>query len=58
MTRDRLPVAGSRSPVSILLAGNLFEDGFQRGPELARFMQQFPGEIRGILREAGVKVAR
>jgi putative tricarboxylic transport membrane protein len=40
------------------LEDNLFEDGFQKGPELAKFMEQFPEQIRGILREAGVKVAR
>lgn len=40
------------------LADNLFEDGFQKGPELARFMTQFPEQIRGILQDAGVKVAR
>jgi len=40
------------------LADNLFEDGFQRGPELAKFMVQFPEQIRGILKDAGVKVAR
>ena len=40
------------------LNDNLFEDGFQRGPELAGFMQRFPQQIRSILRDAGVKVAR
>ncbi|MCC7485237.1 MAG: tripartite tricarboxylate transporter substrate binding protein [Burkholderiales bacterium] len=40
------------------LADNLFEDGFQRGPELAKFVQQFPVEIRNILIDAGVKPAR
>ena len=40
------------------LEDNLFEDGFQKGPELAKFMEQFPEQIRGILRDAGVKVAR
>jgi putative tricarboxylic transport membrane protein len=40
------------------LEDNLFEDGFQRGPELARFMEQFPEQIRGILHDAGVKPAR
>ena len=40
------------------LEDNLFEDGFQKGPELAKFMEQFPEQIRGILREAGVKIAR
>jgi putative tricarboxylic transport membrane protein len=37
---------------------NLFEEGFQKGPELAKFMKQFPEQIRGILRDAGVKVVR
>lgn len=40
------------------LADNLFEDGFQKGAELAKFMQQFPEQIRSILVDAGVKVAR
>jgi putative tricarboxylic transport membrane protein len=40
------------------LENNLFEDGFQRGPELANFMKQFPEQIRAILTDAGVKVAR
>jgi len=40
------------------LEDNLFEDGFQRGAELAKFMEQFPEQIRGILRDAGVKVVR
>jgi putative tricarboxylic transport membrane protein len=40
------------------LEDQLFEDGFQRGAELARFMEQFPEQIRSILTEAGVKPAR
>jgi len=40
------------------LEDNLFEDGFQKGPELAKFMEQFPEQIRSILRDAGVKVER
>lgn len=40
------------------LADNLFEDGFQKGPELARFVSQFPEQLRGILKDAGVKTAR
>jgi len=40
------------------LEDNLFEDGFQKGAELAKFMGEFPEQIRGILREAGVKVVR
>ena len=40
------------------LEDNLFEDGFQKGPELAKFVSQFPEQIRGILQDAGVKVVR
>jgi putative tricarboxylic transport membrane protein len=40
------------------LEEQLFEDGFQRGPELARFMEQYPEQIRQILTDAGVKPAR
>jgi putative tricarboxylic transport membrane protein len=40
------------------LEDNLFEDGFQRGAELAKFMNEFPEQVRGILGDAGVKVAR
>lgn len=40
------------------LGDNLFEDGFQKGPELAKFMGEFPEQIRSILRDAGVKVVR
>jgi putative tricarboxylic transport membrane protein len=40
------------------LEDNLFEDGFLRGAELARFMEEFPRQIRGILTDAGVKPAR
>jgi putative tricarboxylic transport membrane protein len=40
------------------LEDNLFEDGLMRGAELAKFMEQFPEQIRGILRDAGVKVVR
>ena len=40
------------------LEEQLFEDGFLRGADLARFMEQFPVQIRGILTDAGVKVAR
>ena len=40
------------------LADNLFEDGFLRDAELAKFMVQFPEQIRAILTDAGVKVAR
>ena len=40
------------------LEDNLFEDGFLRGAELARFMEEFPKQIRSILTDAGVKPAR
>ena len=40
------------------LEDNLFEDGFQKGPELAKFMEQFPEQVRAILKDAGVKTAR
>lgn len=40
------------------LQDNLFEDGFLRGAELARFMEEFPRQIRTILTDAGVKSAR
>jgi putative tricarboxylic transport membrane protein len=40
------------------LEDQLFEDGFQRGAELAQFMEQFPNQIRAILVDAGVKPAR
>ena len=40
------------------LADNLFEDGFQKGPELAKFVSQFPEQVRAILKDAGVKTAR
>ena len=40
------------------LEDNLFEDGFLRDAGLAKFMVEFPEQIRGILRDAGVKVAR
>jgi len=40
------------------LEDNLFDDGFQKGAELAKFVDEFPEQVRGILREAGVKVVR
>ena len=40
------------------LEDNLFEDGFLRDAGLAKFMGEFPEQIRGILRDAGVKVVR
>ena len=40
------------------LVDNLFEDGFLRGAELARFNEQYPEQVRVILRDAGVKLVR
>ncbi len=40
------------------LADNQFEDGFQNGAELVKFYDEFTGRMRGILKEAGVKVVR
>jgi len=40
------------------LEDNLFEDGFQRSAELAKFIDQYSETTRGILKEGGVKVVR
>ncbi len=40
------------------LQKNQFEDGYQNAAELAGFYEQFTGQMRGILKEAGVKVVR
>ncbi|MFN7087200.1 MAG: Bug family tripartite tricarboxylate transporter substrate binding protein [Burkholderiales bacterium] len=40
------------------LEDNQFQDGFTKGAELARFFDEFTDRMRGILREAGVKVVR
>ena len=40
------------------LEDNLFEDGFLRGADLAKFNEQYPEQVRGILRDAGVKLVR
>jgi putative tricarboxylic transport membrane protein len=40
------------------LEDNLFEDGFQRSAELAKFVDQYPETVRAILKEGGVKVVR
>ena len=40
------------------LEDNQFEDGYQNAAELTRFYDQFTGQMRGILKEAGVKVVR
>lgn len=40
------------------LEDNQFEDGFARSAELARFFDEFAERMRGILKDAGVKVVR
>lgn len=40
------------------LQKNQFEDGYQNAADLTRFYEQFTGQMRGILKEAGVKVVR
>jgi putative tricarboxylic transport membrane protein len=40
------------------LADNQFEDGYQNAAELAKFYDEFTGQMRNILREAGVKTVR
>lgn len=40
------------------LADNQFEDGFQNAAELTKFYDEFSQEMRGILKEAGIKVVR
>lgn len=40
------------------LADNQFEDGYQNAAELTKFYDQFTGQMRGILQEAGVKTVR
>lgn len=40
------------------LQDNQFEDGYQNAAELTKFYDQFTGQMRGILKEAGVKVVR
>jgi putative tricarboxylic transport membrane protein len=40
------------------LADNQFEDGYQNAAELTKFYDEFTGKMRGILKEAGVKVVR
>lgn len=40
------------------LDDNLFDDGFQRSAELAKFIDQYSETTRNILREGGVKVVR
>ena len=40
------------------LADNQFEDGYQNAAELTKFYDQFTGEMRGILEDAGIKTVR
>ena len=40
------------------LADNQFEDGYQNGAELAKFLDGFTDQMRGILKDAGVKTVR
>jgi len=40
------------------LADNQFEDGYQTSEELTRFYDEFTGQMRAILQEAGVKTVR
>jgi len=40
------------------LEKNQFEDGYIKGQELQRFLDELAGQMRGILKEAGAKVVR
>ena len=40
------------------LEDNQFEDAFQNAAELTKFFDEFTGQMRGILQEAGVKIVR
>jgi putative tricarboxylic transport membrane protein len=40
------------------LDDNQFENGFQNATELTKFYEEFSQEMRGILKEAGIKVVR
>ena len=40
------------------IADNQFEDGFQTSVELAKFYEEFTGQMREILKEAGVKLVQ
>jgi putative tricarboxylic transport membrane protein len=40
------------------LAENQFEDGYQNAAQLSKFYDEFTGQMRGILQEAGVKLVR
>lgn len=37
---------------------NMLEDGLLLGAELAKYLDAFPDQIRGILKDAGVKTVR
>ena len=43
---------------SKFLADNQFEDGYQNAAQLTKFYDEFTGQMRGILQEAGVKLVR
>jgi putative tricarboxylic transport membrane protein len=40
------------------LADNQFEDAYQNAADLTKFYDQFTGQMRGILQEAGIKTVR
>jgi len=40
------------------IADNQFEDGYQTSAELVKFYEQFTGQMREILKEAGVKLVQ
>jgi putative tricarboxylic transport membrane protein len=40
------------------LEDNQFEDGYQNAADLAKFYDEFTGQMRGILQEAGIKIVR
>ena len=40
------------------LAKNQFQEGYQTSDELAKFLDVFTDQLRGILKDAGVKTVR
>jgi len=40
------------------VADNQFEEAYQNAAELTKFYDDFTGQMRGILQEAGVKTVR
>ena len=40
------------------LEDNQFEDGYQNGADLLKFVDTFSAQMTGILKDAGVKVVR